>query len=269
MKTMGLLFVAGFAASFAGCSKAVPRVVDGGRDLPGGLPVGDAPVADAPKDMASPRDRYLGDRSPIPDAPAPAEDAPTPWEAPDAALAWVDDFDPASPLDWFISVGGWTSWSVTAIGAQGLLSQGIADPMNWTIAHSKRQFAKNQIIDVRLRITERSSATSLSQVVVFGRYDSNMDRGIGVALRGDGAAVLRKRERGLTSSYRQATPVSLALSDWHQVRLELVGGDLAAFVDGVLVATAEETDPAVAEGSVALGCVGAIAEFDWVSVTSW
>jgi hypothetical protein len=269
MKTARLLSLAFVAASFAGCAKGKPRVADAGwvDPLDSG-PVLDAPeTTDAALDARTPKDRYLVDRIPLPEV-FPWEASPVPRATPDAALAWRDDFNPTA-LDWFVGVGGRTSWSVVPLVVNNLLSQGSSDPANWTILHSRKQFSKNQIIEVSLRITERDSETALAQVVVFGRYDANSDKGVGFALRVDGTGVLRKRDRGITSSYLQSTPLDLDLGEWHVVRLELVEGDLSAFVDGVLVSSARDSDPIAAEGAVALGCVGAAAEFDWVTVTSW
>ena len=269
MKTAWLLSLSLFAATIAGCAKGGPRVADSGLDQAlDGMPAVDAPdFPDATQDVGMPKDRYLADRIPIPDV-SPPDASLVPRDTPDAALAWRDDFDPAA-LDWFVGVGGRTSWSIVTVGTKVLLSQGSSDPTNWTILHSRKQFSKNQIIEASVRITERDTETALAQVMVFGRYDANSDRGVGFALRGDGTGVLRKRDRGITSSYLRGTPMDIDLGEWHVVRLELVEGDLSAFVDGVLVSSARDTDPIAAEGTVALGCVGAVAEFDWVTVTSW
>ena len=261
--------MAWLVASLAGCTKGPPRPADSGWEQPGeDAYVVDAPVStDAAQEVGLPKDRYLADRIPIPDL-SPLEVSLVPRDPPEAALVWRDDFDPAV-LDWFVSVGGRTNWSVFTVGTKVLLSKGSADPTNWTILHSRKQFSPNQIIEASLHMTERDSDTAAAQVVVFGRYDANSDRGVGFALRADGTGVLRKRDRGVTSSYVASTPLAIDLGEWHVVRLELVGGELSAFVDGVLVSSARDTDPIGSEGTVALGCLGAGAEFDWVSVTSW
>jgi GH43 family beta-xylosidase len=100
---------------------------------------------------------------------------------------------------------------------------------------------------------------------VFARYDAPSDSGYLLALRGDGRAILRKRTQGATASWASGPDLGIVPGHWYTVRLEVVGANVTAFIDGAFVMAVSDTNP-LAGGTVAFGSYGATLEVQSVVV---
>jgi hypothetical protein len=234
---------------------------------------------DWPASEASPAGETAGEALADPDdvtdgGPPATRDTP-PGEAPrltpisDAGYLLDDDFQTGKAPDWEVlpgsdadaALGGWS----VILGTSGtVFSQGILDPKTWHIAYAKADIGPEQIIEARLRVVDFYAATPSSAAAVFGRYDPSNDSGYFVALRGDGSAIIRKRDHGISASWGGGFPAAIGSGIWYTVRLEVIGDTISAFVDGVPVYSVTDDDP-LAGGGIALGTVGATMEVDRVS----
>lgn len=209
-----------------------------------------------------------------PDGPPPMRDtaageAPDPTPLLDAGYQLDDDFQTGRAPGWEIRLGddpdaSAGAWSVI-IGTSGtILSQGVLDPGKWHIAYATAALASDQLVEARLRVVDFSAPGPASMAALFARYDPSTDSGYYLALRGDGSAVIRRRVRGVSASWGGGTLAGIRAGAWVTARLEVRGGVLNAFLDGVHVHAAVDDEP-LSGGGVAVGSIGATLEVDRVS----
>lgn len=199
----------------------------------------------------------------------PPGEAPRLTPIPDAGYLLDDDFQTGRTPGWEMRAGASGdasvgAWSVILGTSGSVFSQGILDPNTWHIAYAKTAIGPDQLVEVRLRVIDFYAATPSSVAAVFARYDPATDSGYFLALRGDGSALIRKRDHGASASWGGAVPTGLHAGFWYTVRLEVMGNAISAFIDGVPVYAVTDDVP-LAGGGVALGTIGATVEVDRVS----
>jgi hypothetical protein len=125
-------------------------------------------------------------------------------------------------------------------------------------------------VEASLKPVAFSSNTASAAVTLWGHYDATWgaDCGYYVALRGDGKVALGKRVAGVDSVLGTPAPLSggIAIGSWYDVKLEMVGTTLNAYVGGTLLLT--QTDTSCDGGSIGVGSRGASFEVDDVRVTA-
>jgi RHS repeat-associated protein len=123
-------------------------------------------------------------------------------------------------------------------------------------------------VEANLKPLSFSSSSAL--VSLWGRYDTtwNADCGYYVGLRGDGQVFLGKRVVGVDSTIGSpmAVPGGISAGTWYDVKLDIQGTSLKAYVNGTQLLT--QTDSSCTSGSVGVGSVGASFEADDVRVTA-
>jgi hypothetical protein len=124
----------------------------------------------------------------------------------------------------------------------------------------------DQTVEARIKPLEFLYDTSF--VALFGRYDATpgVDCGYYVALRGDCEVALRKHQNGVEATLGHAACVGITPGTWYDVKLEIVGTSLHAYINGTLVLT--ETDSSCTAGSIAVGSLGAAFSVDDVVVSA-
>ena len=261
-----------------GCSSAPPTpcrncdagpadlAVDRARDRPASEA---GPAPETASEVAPPANDASEERPPATRDTPPGE-APQLSPIPDAGYLFDDDFHTGKASGWELRAPDGTdasigAWSVVNGTSGNVLAQGIVDPDTWQIAYTRAAVTgPDQIIEARLRIVELYAATPSSVVALFGRYDPASDSGYFVALRGDGAALIRKRDHGVSASWGGATPAAIQSGIWYTVRLEIMGSAISAFIDGLPVYSVIDDAPLYGV-RVALGTIGATMEVDRVS----
>jgi len=107
-------------------------------------------------------------------------------------------------------------------------------------------------------------------VTLWGHYDSTWgaDCGYYVGLGGDGTVSLGKRVAGVNTTLGSPVSVSggITAGTWYDVKLEMIGTTINAYVNGTLLVT--QTDTSCDGGSTGVGSVGASFEADNVQVTA-
>jgi hypothetical protein len=199
----------------------------------------------------------------------PPGEAPRLTPLPDAGYLLDDDFQTGRAPGWEIRAGDGgdasvAAWSVILGTSGSVFAQGILDPTTWHIAYAKAALGPDQIIEVRLRVVDFYARAASSVAAVFGRYDPASDSGYFLALRGDGSAIIRKRDHGISASWGASAQAGVRSGTWYTVRLEVMGSTINAFVDGVPVYSVTDDAP-LPGGGVALGTIGATMEVDRVS----
>jgi hypothetical protein len=125
-------------------------------------------------------------------------------------------------------------------------------------------------VEASLKPVSFSLNSASAAVTLWGHYDStwSADCGYYVALRGDGTVALGKRVAGVDSVLGAPAPVSggIATGTWYDVKLEMIGTTINAYVGGALLLT--QTDTSCDGGSTGVGSVGASFEADDVRVTA-
>jgi hypothetical protein len=197
---------------------------------------------------------------------APESEARPPTPVVDGGYLLVEDFTSKAAPGWdmldvrngSISAGTWA----VILGDDGsLFTQGLLDATTWHIAYATAELADNQIVEARLRIAGFYAETPSYQAALFGRYDAATDSGYFVALRGDGSVTLRRRDRGTNASWGGSVAQGIRAGVWYTVRLEIIGNEIAAFVDGVEVCAVSDGSP-LKSGHVGLGAFGATLEVE-------
>lgn len=262
------------AGASCGSSARPCTVCDAGLpDLPPlELPAEDArPVADAAADLPMvPAD--APDSRPSATRDTPPGETPWPTPLPDAGYLFFDDFQNLRAPDW--SAPGVTDrdaglggWSVVLGSSGSILAQGLLDPNTWHITYAAASTSTDQIVEARLRIVDVHAETPAYGAALFARYDPAADSGYLVALRADGSLTLRRRDRGVTSSWGSGVAAGIRTGVWYTIRLEAVAGALNAFLDGQPVYSVSDPDPLPA-GALALGTIGATVEVDRASAAT-
>jgi hypothetical protein len=197
---------------------------------------------------------------------APAGEAAQPSRVPDAGYVLDDDFETGQAPGWHFlgeQDGGVRAgdWSVILGDTGSVLSQGALDADAWHIAYATPAIGPDQILEAKLRVIDFYAEAASDMAALFGRYDPATDSGYLVALRGDGSMIVRKREHGASASWGGGVDVGIRSGVWYTVRLEVIGGTINAFLDGVSVYRVVDDAP-LATGGVALGTFGATLEVE-------
>lgn len=198
----------------------------------------------------------------------PAGEAPRLTPLPDAGYALDDDFVTGQAPGWQIvgaprSDAAPNDWSVILGDSGSVFSQGALDATTWHIAYATASIGPDQIIEAKLRPVDFYASDPAYVVALFGRYDPASDSGYFLALRGDGSAILRKRDHGTNASWTGGVDSGIQAGAWHTVRLEIIGNVINAFLDGTATYSVTDDNP-LADGDVALGSFGATMEVERV-----
>jgi hypothetical protein len=119
-----------------------------------------------------------------------------------------------------------------------------------------------------VRATTRVKVTGAADdavVLLAVRYGAD---GSGYRVEYEAAGSIRLRKRTPESSFDLSARIDVPVSGdtFHEIALEVAGGELSLHLDGELVHTATDADPLVA-GGIALGVMDGTASFDEVRVT--
>jgi len=182
-----------------------------------------------------------------------------------ARVVFFDDFESGNDDRWSTEEG---AWSVVTDGGE-VYEQSLTDNSPQFSMASGTCFA-DQIVEARVKILDFPGSSTSYHVALFARALGPTTHYF-VALDSTGKISLRKRVNGSgNSSDRLGSDKALSPrvddGEWHDLRLEVVGTTLTAFVDGNQELTA--TDGSIASGGVAVGTLNATAEFDDVRITT-
>lgn len=129
---------------------------------------------------------------------------------------------------------------------------------------------QDMTVEVRVMVTSFDQASSTNRVVLYARYQDTTHF-YAVALRGDGKLGLRRNG----TAFGTVANVSVALNEWHLLKLRVSGpadnGVVEGSLDGTLLVTATDTSGSMTSdvGTVGLGVYGgALAVFDDLKVSS-
>ena len=183
-------------------------------------------------------------------------------------LAFCDNFETGNGSDWTVRQGPAQSFSVVLDGSK-VYRQNDATASQLYISQAQGGVAwMDSTIEANLKPLSFSSSSAL--VSLWGRYDatSNADCGYYVGLRGDGQVLLGKRVVGVSSTLGSpvAVPGGISAGTWYDVKLDMQGTTLKAYVNGTQLLT--QTDSACTSGSAGVGSVGASFESDDVRVSA-
>jgi|GEM_PF-5751033 len=222
-------------------------------------------IADAPADGAGGEVWQPATRD------APEGETPLLTPLPDAGYVLDDDFETGEAPGWRVlgatDAGAYPgNWSVILGDSGTVFSQGLLDTNAWHIAYATTALASDQIIEAKMRAIDFYATDSSYVIALFGRYDPVSDSGYFVALRGDGSAIVRRRDHGTNASWGGAVEAGIRAGDWHTVRLEILGGTINAFLDGTPVYSVTDDSP-LAGGGIALGSFGATMEVERVTAS--
>jgi pectate lyase len=129
-----------------------------------------------------------------------------------------------------------------------------AGNVNWT----------DQVVEAKVKVLAFTGSSSSYLVGIYARF-KDLDNHYYVALDSYGAVKIRKKTSGNNTSITSEAPTPYALNTWYTIKLEVIGSSLKAYVDGIPVLVATDTE--IAAGGIALGTKNATAEFDDVRVT--
>lgn len=195
-------------------------------------------------------------------------EAASPTSVLDASYAAYSDFEGGNALGW--SVMSWqdsgldnADWTVIANSAGLVYSQGSLDTTGWHISYDTTSVGNDQIIEATLRAVDFQADNVSYMVALFGRYDATTDSGYLLALRGDGSVIVSKRTQGKNASWDAGNDIGLQAGIWYQVRLEIIGGAINAFINDQAVYSVVDSSP-LSGGGLALGSYGATLEVDRV-----
>jgi hypothetical protein len=189
----------------------------------------------------------------------------------DASLISFHDFSNGMADGWYAETWPGSNaksgdWSVIQGDTSSVYSQGVLDTSTWRIAYDGIDLIDNQIVEAKMRIIDFYAKAPSYVVALFGRYDPESDSGYFVALRGDGSLIVRKRDHGQNLSWKNPVDANIQPGVWYTVRLEVIGANVTAFLDGAPVYEVQDDNP-LPFGTVALGSYGATLEVDQVFVT--
>jgi hypothetical protein len=182
--------------------------------------------------------------------------------------AFCDNFETGNGSGWNVKQGPVQNFSVATDGSK-VYRQNDASASQLYISQAQTGMAwLDSTVEANLKPLSFSSSSAL--VTLWGRYDAswNADCGLFVALRGDGKVVLGKRVVGVDSAIGSpvAVPGGIKPGTWYDVKLDMQGTTLKAYVNGTQLLT--QTDTSCTSGMVGVGSVGASFEADDVRVTA-
>jgi hypothetical protein len=263
--------LAGVGCSSAGGSPCT--YCDGGktdvtRDIAEDFPASEAgPIGETAGEAVA-RPDEAGDGRPPTTRDTPPGETPQLTPIPDGGYLLLDDFQTGAAPGWEVvgetPSGSLGDWSVILGSSGSVLSEGVLDADTWHIAYATAAIGPDQIVEARLRVIDFYAEAPSYVAALFARYDSTADSGYFVALRGDGSAIVRRRDHGISASWGSGIDAGIRAGVWYIVRLEVIGHALNAFIDGTPVYSVIDDNP-LASGGIALGTLGATMEVDRVS----
>jgi hypothetical protein len=181
--------------------------------------------------------------------------------------AFCDNFENGTSK-WAVKQGPVQNFSVVGDGSE-VYRQNDASASQLYISQAQAEMTWiDSIVEANLKPLSFSSSSAL--VSLWGRYDTtwNADCGYYVGLRGDGQVLLGKRVVGVDSTIGSpvAVPGGISAGTWYDVKLDIQGTSLKAYVNGTQLLT--QTDSSCTSGLVGVGSVGASFEADDVRVTA-
>ncbi len=182
--------------------------------------------------------------------------------------AFCDNFETGNGSAWNVRQGPAQNFSVVLDGSKAY-RQNDATASQLYISQAQGGVAwMDSTVEANLKPLSFSSSSAL--VSLWGRYDAtwNADCGYYVGLRGDGQVLLGKRVVGVSSTLGTpvAVPGGVSAGNWYDVKLDMQGTTLKAYVNGALLLT--QTDASCTSGSAGVGSVGASFESDDVRVSA-
>lgn len=177
-------------------------------------------------------------------------------------LLFSDDFEnggdawsPTSPPDWSLATDG-----SNTVYRQGTVDDGtqlaLAGDASWT----------DVSVEARVRVTQFGGTDTADLAAVFARCQ-DLDNYYYLALRSDGRLAIKGRINGSDQTLASSVDPMLAANTWYEVKLEVVGDVIKAYLDGVRwsMATVDAGD-IIPAGAIGLGTSNTSAEFDDVVV---
>jgi hypothetical protein len=169
---------------------------------------------------------------------------------------------------WAMTSGSW-SLSEMGDGSETNMVFGPTDAVPG-IAFVPTTAWQDMTVEARVMVTSFDQPSSTNRVVLYARYQ-DITHFYAVALRGDGKLGLRRNG----TAFGTVANVSVAVNEWHVLKLRVSGsadnGVVEGSLDGTLLVTATDTSGSMtsAVGTVGLGVYGgALAVFDDIKVSS-
>ena len=182
--------------------------------------------------------------------------------------AFCDNFETGNGSGWNVRQGPVQNFTVVPDGSK-VYRQGDTSASQLYISQAQVGMAwLDSTVEANLKPLSFSSSSAT--VSLWGRYDAtwNADCGYYVSLRGDGKLALGKRVAGVSTAIGSpvAVPGGIATGTWYDVKLDIQGTTLKAYVNNTQLLT--QTDSSCTSGSVGVGSTGASFESDDVRVTA-
>ena len=172
-----------------------------------------------------------------------------------------DDFEDGNANGWVTSGGTWAVatdgtkvYAQTATGTGSTVLLSAAGSVAWT----------DQIVEARVKATSFGGQSTSYFVALYARFTGPASNNsyYSVLLRSDGKLVIRKGNSSIGSS----VSANIVTGTWYTVRLECVGSNISAYLNGVLQSTV--VDSSITSGGIAVAMENASAEFDDIKVTT-
>jgi hypothetical protein len=176
-------------------------------------------------------------------------------------VLFSDDFEDGDANGWVTSGGTWAVttdgtkvYAQTATGTGSTVLLSAAGSVAWT----------DQIVEARVKATSFGGQSTSYFVALYARFTGPASNNsyYSVLLRSDGKLVIRKGNSSIGSS----VSANIVTGTWYTVRLECIGSNISAYLNGVLQSTVVDTS--VTSGGIAVAMENATAEFDDVKVTT-
>jgi hypothetical protein len=174
-------------------------------------------------------------------------------------VLFFDDFEGAA--DKWVSVPS-DGWAIVADGSN-VYKQGTLDTA-FRVSSAGDASWTDQVVEAKVKVLAFQGSSSSYLAGVYARFQ-DFDNHYYVSFDSYGAVKIRKKSGGNNTSLTSEAPTDVVLGTWYTVKLEVIGSTLKAYVDGVPVLVATDTD--IAAGGIAVGTKNATAEFDDVRVT--
>jgi pectate lyase len=123
----------------------------------------------------------------------------------------------------------------------------------------------DQIVEAKVKVLAFTGSSTSYLAGVFARF-KDLDNHYYVALQSNGELKIKKKSAGNNTSISSSATATISPNTWYAIKLAVIGSTLTAYLDGVQVLTATDTE--IAAGGVAVGTKNATAEFDDVRVTA-
>ena len=175
-------------------------------------------------------------------------------------VLFFDDFEGAS-MGWASSPP--TGWSVVSDGTK-VYEQATLDT-EFRVSSAGDAGWTDQIVEARVKVLAFTGSSTSYLAGVYARF-KDLDNHYYVALQSDGQFKIKKKSAGNNTSISSGATTKVSLNTWYAIKLAVIGSTLTAYLDGVQVLTATDSD--IAAGGVAVGTKNATAEFDDVRVTA-